>query len=174
MADSQEANKHSGCEPTESGNIVTRYRRLLHRRCASLDLESAFKRINISQEIKPELCQNCKTEKCICPAFMPEMPCSSVSSMPTNNNTDDEEIPDLVENIPLLVLHPPAITPSDEEADWEVAAICSAPIYYWVKSRNTRRHRYYTYNSLDFIEENNRGKRRRHKSPHVQGHSVEH
>ena len=78
--------------------------------------------------------------------------------MPTNIDIDDEDIPELVENTPLQILHPPVQSPSDEEADREVAAICSAPVYYRVLSRNTCRHQYYMYNALDIIEENNRGK----------------
>ena len=150
------------------------YRRLLHRRSASLDLESAFKRINISREIKPDICQECKNDKCQCPAFTPETPCSSASSTPTKHSTDEEDIPELVNNIPLQVLYPPVQSPSDEEADREVAAICSAPVYYRVKSRHTRRRQYYTYDSLDFIEENTRGKRRCYTPSHVQGYPVEH
>ena len=103
-------------------------------------------------------CQDCKAEKCICPAFTPGMPFSSVSSTPINIESDEEQIPQLVENTTLQVLHPPVQLPSDEEADQEVAAICSAPVYYRVRSRNTRRHRYYMYNALDYIEENDRGK----------------
>ena len=54
--------------------------------------------------------------------------------MPTKHSTDEEDIPELVDNIPLQVLYPPVQSPSDEEADREVAAICSAPVYYRVKS----------------------------------------
>ena len=43
----QEANKPSGQEGTKSGNVVTRYCRLLHRSCASLDLKTTFKNIKI-------------------------------------------------------------------------------------------------------------------------------
>ena len=80
------------------------------------------------------MCQDCKKDKCQCPAFTPEMPCSSASSTPTKPSTDDEDIPELVDNIPLQVLYPLIQSPSDEEADWEVAEICSAPVYYRVKS----------------------------------------
>ena len=158
MAERPEANKPLEQEHTISGSTVTRYRRLLHRCCASLDLETAFKKINISLDNKLELCQDCKAEKCICPAFTPGTPCSSVSSMPTNIDIDDDEIPELVENTPLQILHPPVQSPSDEEADREVAAICSAPVYYWIRSCNTCRRQYYMYNALDIIEENNWGK----------------
>ena len=150
------------------------YHRLLHRRSASLDLETVFKRIKISHELKPDMCQKCKNDKCQCPAFTPEMLCSSASSMPTKPSTDEEDIPELVDNIPLQVLYPPMQSPSDEEADREVAAICSAPVYYWVRSQHTQRRRYYTYDSLDFIEEEHRGKRRHYTSSHVQGYPVEH
>ena len=108
LTDSEQgANKPSGQEHTVSGSTITRCCRLIHRHCASLDLETAFKKIKISQDIKPDLCQECRTEKCICPAFMPGMPCSSASSMPTNINIDDKEIPELVENMPPQVLYPP-------------------------------------------------------------------
>ena len=174
MEEGQEARKPLGQEHTVSGSIVTRYHRLLHRCCVSLDLETTFKQIKISHDIKPKLCQDCQTEKCRCPAFMPEMPCSSVSSMPTNIDIDEEEIPELVSNTPLQVLHPLVQSPSDEEADREVAVICSSAVYYRVRMRNTQRRQYYMYNSVDYIDEFNRGKRRHHQSPHVQGHPVEH
>ena len=48
----QGANRLSMPEHTASGNTGTRYRRLLHRCCASLDLEAAFKQIKISQNIQ--------------------------------------------------------------------------------------------------------------------------
>ena len=105
---------------------------------------------------------------------MPETPCSSASSTPTNNSSDHEDIPELVENNPLQVLYPPQQSPSDEEADWEVAAICRAPIYYRVRSQLSRRCRYYMYNALDSIEEMSREKWRHENSPHVQGAPVEH
>ena len=102
------------------------------------------------------------------------MPCSSASSTPTNIISDHEDIPELVENKPLHVLYPPVQSPSDEEANQEVAAICSAPVYYWVRSQLTRRHRYYMYNALDSIEETSREKRRRENSPRAQGPPVKH
>ena len=108
-------------EHTGSGRGTIRYNRLLHRRCASLDLEAAFKQISISQEIKPETCSDCKQEKCQCPAFELETPCPSPSSTPTHSSTDGEEVPQLVPNIETHVLYPPALSPSDEEADAEVA-----------------------------------------------------
>ena len=174
MAGELEANKHSTPVPTTSGSAITTYRKLLHRKSASLDLETAFKHIKISHDLKPDVCQDCKQDKCQCPAFMPEMPCSSASSTPTKPSTDDEDILELIDNIPLQVLYPPIQSPSDEEADWEVAEICNAPVYYRVKSRHTRRCRYYTYDSLDFIEEEYRGKRRCYTSSHLQGYPVEH
>ena len=161
-------------EHIASGNAGTRYRRLLHRHCASLDLETAFKQIKISQNIQSELCTECQTEKCRCPAFMPGMLCSSASSTPANTSSDHEDIPNLVENKLLHVLYPPVQSPSDKEADREVAAICRAPVYYWVRSQLTRRHRYYMYNALDSIEETSREKRQHENSPHVQGPPVEH
>ena len=135
----QGVNKLSVQEHIASGNAGTRYCRLLHRHCASLDLEIAFKQIKISQDIQPDLCKECRTDKCKCPAFMPGMPCSSTSSMPTNTNSEHKDIPELVENKLLHVLYPPVQSPSDEEADRKVAAICSAPVYYWVRSQLTHR-----------------------------------
>ena len=140
----------------------------------SLDLEAAFKHTTISRELKPNICQDCNNAKYQCPAFTPETPCSSASSMPTKHSTKDEDIPELVDNTPLQVLYPLIQSSSDKEADREVTAICSAPVYYWVKSRNTWRLRYYTYDSLDIIDETVRGKRRHQTSSHAQGNPAEH
>ena len=41
-------------EPTVRYNAGIQYNRLIHRRCASLDLEIAFKEIRISQNIEKE------------------------------------------------------------------------------------------------------------------------
>ena len=138
-------------EPTEKFNAGIRYNRLIHRHCASLDLEAAFKEIKISQNIEKEVCKQCQAEFCRCPAFTPGTPCSSVSSMPTN--TSDEQIPELVANKPLQQLQLLVQSPSDEEADREVAAICKAPEYYRVRSHLHRRRHYFMYNSLDDIGE---------------------
>ena len=124
---------------------------LFTRRCASLDLEATFKEIKISQNIEKEVCAQCQAEFCRCPAFTPGTPCSSVSSTPTN--ISDEQISDLVPNKPLQELHIPMQSPSDEEADREVAVICRAPEYYWVRSHVCRRCQYFMYNPLDDIEE---------------------
>ena len=113
----QGANRLSVPEHTKNYSAGTRYSRLLHRCCASLDLEAAFKEIKISQNDKIEVCTECQTERCRCPAFTPGTPCSSASSMPTNISCDNEQIPDLVKNKPLHVLHPQVQSPSDEEAD---------------------------------------------------------
>ena len=93
------ANKLSVPEPTVKFNADTHYNRLIHRRCASLDLELAFKEIKISQNIERQVCKECKAEFCQCPAFTPGTPCSSVSSTPTS--TSDEQIPKLVANKPV-------------------------------------------------------------------------
>ena len=174
MDGAQGANRLSMPGHTASGNAGTQYHRLLHWRCTSLDLEATFKQIKISQNIQPELCTECQTEKCRCPAFMPGRPCSSASSTPTNPSSDHEDIPNLVENKLLHVLYPPVQSPSDEEADREVAAICRAPVYYRVRSQLTRRCQYYMYNALDSIEETSREKQQRENSPCVQGPPVEH
>ena len=148
-----------------SGRGAIRYRRLLHRRSASLDLEAAFKQIRISNEIKPETCENCKKEKCECPAFEHETPCPSPLSTPTQSSTDSEEVPELVPNVQTGVLYPPTLSPSDEEADAEVAAICGRPLRYRMIQSRSRRRRYYMYNSLDAVDENTGQKRRRNYSP---------
>ena len=112
----------------------------------SLDLEAAFKEIKISQNIEKEVCKQCQAEFCRCPAFTPGTPCSSVSSMPTN--ISDEQLPKLVPNKPLQQLHLPVQTPSDEEANREVAEICIAPEHYRVRSHLRHRRYYYMYNML--------------------------
>ena len=104
---------------------------------------------------------------------MPEMPCSSVLSTPTNTDVEEEEIPELVENTMLKALYPPVLSPSDEEADREVTAICSAPVYYRVRSRNTRRRRYYTYNTIDLVPETNTRKRMQNDTLVTQAYPVE-
>ena len=166
------ANKLFVPEPTARYNAGIQYSRLIHRHCTSLDLEAAFKEIKISQNIEKEVCTQCQAEFCRCPAFTPGMPCSSVSSTPTN--ISDEQIPELVPNKPLQEIHIPVQSPSDEEADQEVAAICRAPEYYRVRSHVRRRCQYFMYNALDDIGEIIQQKRPRKKSPSVQGHPVEH
>ena len=64
MAGTPAANKLSGPEPTEKFNADTHYNRLIHRRCASLNLEVAFKQIKISQNIERQVCKQCKAEFC--------------------------------------------------------------------------------------------------------------
>ena len=159
-------------EPTTRYNAGIQYSRLIHRRCISLDLETVFKEIKISQNIEKEVCAQCQAEICRCPAFTPGTPYSSVSSTPTN--IDDKQIPDLVLNNPLQELPPPMQSPSDKEADREVAAICKAPEYYRVRSHVRRRCHYFMYNALDDIGETTKQKRRRNNSPSVQGSPVEH
>ena len=92
--------------------------------------------------------------------------------MPTN--ISDEQIPDLVPDKPLQALHPPVQSPSDEEADREVAVICRAPEYYQVRSHVRHRRHYFMYNALDDIGETTQHKRPRNNSPSVQGPPVEH
>ena len=106
------------------------------------------------------------------PAFTPGMPCSSVSSTPTS--TSDEQIPELVANKPVQQLYLPVQTPSDEEADREVAAICRPNEHYRVRSHLRRRRHYFMYNQLDDIGEITQYKRRRNNSPSAQGLPVEH
>ena len=159
-------------EPTVKYNAGIQYSRLIHRRCASLDLETAFKRINISKDIVKEVCKQCRFETCKCPAFMPGTPCSSASSLPTN--ISDEQIPELVANKPLQALQPPLQSLSDEEADREVAAICRAPEYYRVRSHVRRRHQYFKYNALDEFEETTQQKHCHYELFDAQGPPVEH
>ena len=166
------ANKRFVLEPTAKYNAGIHYNRLIHRCCASLDLEAAFKEIRISQNIEKEVCKQCKAEFCRCPAFTPGTPCSSVSSTPTSFS--DEPIPKLVPDKPLQQLHLPVQTPSDEEADQEVEAICRQSEYYRVRSHLHRRRRYFMYNALDDIGEVTQYKRRRSNSPNGQGPPDEH
>ena len=167
------ANKLFMPEHTEKSNAGIQYRRLIHRRCASLDLETAFKHITISTNIEKDVCKQCQAKLCRCPAFTPRTPCSSVSSTPIN--TSDELLPELVPNKPVQQLHLPVQLPSDdEEADREVAAICKAPEYYRVRSPLRRRRHYFMYNALDDIGEEIHYKRCRNNSPRVQGPPVEH
>ena len=156
-------------EPTAKYNAGIHYNRLIKRRCASLDLEAAFKEIKISRDIEKQVCKDCKAEFCRCPAFTPGMPLSSVSSTPTS--ISDEQIPKLVADKSLQQLHLP---PSDEEADREVEAICAPSEYYRVRSHLRRRRCYFMYNALDDIGETTQYKRPRNNSPSVQGPPVEH
>ena len=159
-------------EPTARYNAGIQYSRLIHRRCTSLDLETAFKEIKISQNIEKEVCNQCQAEICRCPAFTPGMPYSSASSTPTN--ISDEQIPDLVATKPLQELHPLIHSPSNKEADREVAVICRAPEYHPVKSHAHHRHHYFMYNTLGDIGETTHQKQCRNNSPSVQGPPVEH
>ena len=44
-------------------NAGTQYNRVIHRRCAGLDLEVTFKEIRISQTIEKEVCGQCKAKQ---------------------------------------------------------------------------------------------------------------
>ena len=151
MEGAHAANKLFMPEPTARYNAGIKYSRLIHRCCASLDLEAAFKEIKISENIEKEVCMQCQAEFCRCPAFTPGTPCSSVSSMPTN--TSDKQIPELVPNKPLPEIRVPVQSPSDEEVDREVAVICRAPEYYRVRSHVCHRCQYFIYNALNDIAE---------------------
>ena len=61
--------------------------------------------------------------------------------------TSDEQIPKLVENKPAQQFYLHVQTPSDEEADREVAAICKSSEQYRVRSHLRRRRRYLMYNA---------------------------
>ena len=54
------ANKLFVPEPTTRYNAGIQYSRLIHRCCASLDLETAFKEIKISQNIEKEVVNSAK------------------------------------------------------------------------------------------------------------------
>ena len=105
---------------------------------------------------------------------MPETPCSSASSTPIKVDSDQDDVPELVPETTLHKLFPPVLSPSDEEADREVAEICKAPIYYRVRSRITKRRRYYTYDALDYIAEQHIMKRQRYSPSQLQGQYTEH
>ena len=113
------------------------------------------------------MCTQCQAEFCRCPAFTPGTPSSSVSSTPTN--ISDEQIPELVPNKLLQEIHIPVQSPSNEEADREVAAICRAPEYYRVRSHVRRRRQYFMYNTLDDIGEIRQQKRPRNKASECAG-----
>ena len=166
------ANKLFAPEPTAKFNAGNQYNRLIHRCCASLDLGTVFKEIKISQNIEKEVCKQCKAKFCRCPAFTPGTPCSSVSSMPTNIR--DEQIPGLVTDKSVQQLQLQVQSPSDEEANQEVAAICRPSEYYRVRSHLRCRCHYFMYNTLDDIGEITQYKRRQNSSPSVQGPPVEH
>ena len=172
MEGALEVNRRFVPEPTIKYSIATRYNRLVERCGASLDLEAAFKQIQISQDIEKQLCKECKAEFCRCPAFTPGTPCSSASSTPIS--TSDEQISELVVNKPVQQFHLHVQTPSDEEADREVAAICRSSEQYRVRSHLRRRCRYLMYNALDDIGEITQYKRPQNNSPSVQGSPVEH
>ena len=71
--------------------------------------------------------------------------------MPTS--TSDEQIPELVAGKPVQQLPLPVQSPSDEEADREVAAICRPCEYYRVRSHLRHRRHYFMYKALDDIGE---------------------
>ena len=166
------ANKRFMPEPTAKYNAGFHYNRLIERRCASLDLEAAFKQIKISRDIVKQVCKECNAEFCRCQAFTPRMPRISASSTPTS--ISDEQIPELVADKSLQQLQLPLKTSSDEEADREVEAICAPSEYYRVRSHLRCRHRYFMYNTLDDIGEITQYKRPGNSSPSVQGSPDEH
>ena len=166
------ANKPFVPEPTVKYSAGTRYNRLVERHCASLDLEAAFKQINISRDIEKQVCKQCKADFCKCPAFTPGTPLSSASS--TLTSISDEQIPQLVADKSLQQFQSPLKTHSDEEADREVEAICAPSEYYRVRPHLRRRRHYFMYNALDDIGETTQYKRPRNNSPSVQGPPVEH
>ena len=59
-----EVNRRFMLEPTVKCSVDTRYNRLIERRGASLDLETAFKHIQISRNIETQVCKECKSEFC--------------------------------------------------------------------------------------------------------------
>lgn len=121
----------------------------------SLDLASAFHKITIkdAKHKVEQKCKHCGLVQCKCPAFTRATLCSLPLSTPPHSDTDKDNIPELVLNTSgAHILYPPQLSPSDEEADKEVAQICKAPVYYRLWSLTSHRCRYYTYNSLDTID----------------------
>ena len=59
MEGAHAANRRFVPEPTAKYNAGIQYSILIHRRCASLDLEAAFKEIKITQNIEKEVCEQC-------------------------------------------------------------------------------------------------------------------
>ena len=166
------ANKRFMPEPTTKYNTGIHYNRLIERRCASLDLEATFKQIKISRDIVKQVCKECNTEFCRCPAFTPGTPCTSLSSTPTS--ISDKQIPELVADKSLQRLQLLLQSSSDEEVDHEVEAICPPSEYYKVRSHLCLRCRYFMYNALDDIGEITQYKRPQNDSPSVQGFPDEH
>ena len=64
MEGAHAANKLFVPEPTAKYNAGIQYSRLIHRRCASLDLEATFKEIRISSNIEKEVCEQCRSQTC--------------------------------------------------------------------------------------------------------------
>ena len=62
MGGALEVNRRFVPEPTVKCSVGTRYNRLIERRGAILDLEAAFKQIQISQNIEKQLCKECNAE----------------------------------------------------------------------------------------------------------------
>ena len=60
MEGTHAANKLFMPEPTARYNAGIQYSRLIHRRCASLDLETTFKEIKISQNIEKKCVHSAK------------------------------------------------------------------------------------------------------------------
>ena len=58
------ANKLFVPEPTTKYNAGIPYSRFKYRRCTSLDMETAFKEIKISQNIEKEVCKECQAQFC--------------------------------------------------------------------------------------------------------------
>ena len=79
-----------------------------------------------------------------------------------------------MENKPVQQFHLHVQTPSDEEADREVAAICKSSEQYRVRAHLCHRRRYLMYNALDDIGEITQYKRPPNNSPSVQESPVEH
>ena len=57
-----EVNRRFVPEPTVKCSVGTWYNRLIERRGVSLDLETTFKQIQISQNIEKQLCKECNAE----------------------------------------------------------------------------------------------------------------
>ena len=80
------------------------------------------------------------------------MPYSSPLSTLPPSESEDEDIPELVPNVSgVHASYPLQQSPSDE--DKEVTQICKVPVYYRICSLRSCHCQYYTYDTLDTIDE---------------------
>ena len=152
MEGAHTANRRFVPEPTTKYNAGIQYSRLIHRCCASLDLEATFKEIKISQNIEKDVCAQCQSETCRCPAFMPGTPCSSASSTPTDISDEHACLTWWQTNCCKNCIFPPKHLPTKRQIE-KSQRFAGHPEYYRVRSHVRRRRRYFLYNALDDIGE---------------------